>query len=254
MAQKIAAANWKMHGDFNFVTDLTQNLFADKAIVNSKQNIILAAPYVYLKWLVDAIKPYKHIYVAAQNCSNHSKGAYTGEVSAEMLASIGVSHVIIGHSERRSIYNETDAELAVKAALVLQHKMIPIFCIGELLTQREMGRHFNVVEEQLWHGLFQLDADDFSKCIIAYEPVWAIGTGVTASPEQAQEMHAFIRGLIAEKYNDDVAKNTSILYGGSCNEKNAATLFSLADVDGGLVGGASLKADSFGQIVLALNK
>ncbi|HQV00381.1 MAG: triose-phosphate isomerase [Bacteroidia bacterium] len=254
MAHKIAAANWKMNGDLNFVKQLTQELLANQTIINSNQSLLLASPFLYLHELVEATKNYKQINIAAQNCAQYTSGAYTGEVSADMLASIGVTHVIIGHSERRALFGETDAQLAIKVLLAIQNKLKPVFCIGETLAQREANKHFNIIEDQLWHGLFQLSEADFSQCIVAYEPVWAIGTGVTATPEQAQEMHAYIRGLIAEKYNDDVAQATSILYGGSCNEKNAATLFSLPDVDGGLVGGASLKAESFAQIVAALNK
>ena len=189
--------------------------------------------------------------LGAENCADHVSGAYTGEVSAAMVASTGANYVILGHSERRQYYCETSETLKTKIGLALENGLTPIFCIGEVLEQREEGVHFDVVKSQIEDALFELSAEDFGKIILAYEPVWAIGTGKTATDEQAQEMHAFIRRVIADKYGKDVADNTSILYGGSCKPSNAAQLFAKPDVDGGLIGGASLKADSFIDIVKA---
>ena len=190
-----------------------------------------------------------HYSVGAQNVSNFESGAYTGEVAANMLHSMGIEYCIIGHSERRKYFNETDEQLFLKAELLLKNDILPIFCCGELLPEREANKHFDVVKNQLENAVFRLEPLDFAKIIIAYEPVWAIGTGVTATSEQAQEMHAFIRSLISDKYGKEIAKNTSILYGGSCNAQNAKELFANSDVDGGLIGGASLKADDFLKII-----
>jgi triosephosphate isomerase len=191
------------------------------------------------------------IAVAAENCADHASGAYTGEVSAEMVASTGATYCIIGHSERRTYYGETYEILREKVQLALANNLRPIFCIGEVKEEREANRQNEVVKAQLEGSVFNLSAEDFGKLVIAYEPVWAIGTGLTATPEQAQEIHAYIRSLIAEKYGKEVADNTSILYGGSCNAKNAAGLFANPDIDGGLIGGASLKADDFCAIINA---
>jgi triosephosphate isomerase len=189
--------------------------------------------------------------VGAQNVNDNDKGAYTGEVSAEMLESMDIPYCIVGHSERRAYYGETDATVARKVDQLLQHDIKPIVCCGEVLEEREAGKQFEVVKRQITDGLFHLDAEAFGHIIIAYEPVWAIGTGKTATPQQAQEIHAFIRGLIAEKYGKEVADNTSILYGGSCKPSNAKELFANPDVDGGLIGGASLQAEDFLNIALA---
>ena len=189
-----------------------------------------------------------NIKLGAQNCSEHSSGAYTGEVSASMLQSIGVNYVIIGHSERRIYFNETNQVIAKKINEAIRSNLQPIFCCGEQLAERETNNHFNIIENQLEEGLFHLSATNFEKVIIAYEPVWAIGTGITATSNQAQEMHYFIRNLIATKYNTTIANNCSVLYGGSCNALNAKELFSEPDVDGGLIGGASLKATDFIEI------
>jgi triosephosphate isomerase (TIM) len=189
------------------------------------------------------------IGVGAQDCSNEEKGAFTGEISAEMIKAVGADYVILGHSERRTYQKEGNALLNKKTKLALKHDLTPIFCIGELLEEREAGKLFDVVKSQLAEGLFDLDAQTIGKIVIAYEPVWAIGTGVTASPEQAQEMHAYIRQLLTEQYGKSVADEISVLYGGSCNAKNAREIFSKPDVDGGLIGGASLKAEDFAQII-----
>ena len=191
------------------------------------------------------------IGVAAQNCANKVSGAYTGEVSAEMIASTGAKYVILGHSERRAYYHETAELLKEKVVLALANGLTPIFCIGEVLQEREAEKHFEVVKSQIVESLFDLSAEDFGKIVLAYEPVWAIGTGKTASPAQAQEMHAFIRETLVEKYGKEVAENISILYGGSANADNAKELFSNPDVDGGLIGGASLSVEKFMPIIEA---
>lgn len=249
MRKKIAAGNWKMNGIKQEAELLATAILNDESLKSVTAEIILGAPFIYLEALVKQKANKSNVKIAAQNCAVEVSGAFTGEVSAAMLASIGVDAVIVGHSERRAIFNEDNAMLAKKVDLVLANNMQPIFCIGEKLEERNHFQHFNCIENQLWEGVFHLAEEDFKKCIVAYEPVWAIGTGVTASAAQAQEMHQFIRGLIAEKYSDETAATVSILYGGSCNEKNAKELFALPDVDGGLIGGASLKADSFVSII-----
>ncbi len=249
MRKKIAAGNWKMNGIKDEAMLLATTIINDESLKSVTAEIILGAPFIYLETLVKLTANKSNVKIAAQNCAAEISGAYTGEVSAAMLASIGVEAVIVGHSERRSIFNEDNATLAKKVDLVLSNNMQPIFCFGEKLEERNHFQHFNIIENQLWEGVFHLNEEDFQMCILAYEPVWAIGTGVTASAAQAQELHQFIRGLIAEKYSNETAESISILYGGSCNEKNAKELFALPDVDGGLIGGASLKADSFASII-----
>lgn len=213
-------------------------------------DVVIGTPFIHLTSVVNAVDTTK-IGVAAQNCADKASGAYTGEVSAEMVASTGAKYVILGHSERRAYYHETAEILKEKVLLALKNNLTPIFCIGEVLEEREAGRHFEVVKSQIEESLFDLSAEDFSKIVLAYEPVWAIGTGKTATAEQAQEMHAFIRKTLAGKYGEEVADNTSILYGGSCNASNAKELFANPDVDGGLIGGASLGVDKFMPIVEA---
>lgn len=215
--------------------------------LNEDVELIICPPFLYLEMVTD-IASESAFHVGSQNVSNHDQGAFTGEVSAPMLESMGVEYCIVGHSERRKFFGETDDMLASKVKMALASEIEPIFCCGEVLAEREAGTHFEVVRSQLVHGLFQLTAEQFYNVIVAYEPVWAIGTGVVASPAQAQEMHAFIRGLITEQYGAELADDTAILYGGSCNAANAAELFSQPDVDGGLIGGASLKAGEFVQI------
>ncbi len=243
---KIAAGNWKMNKTFEEGLELAKSL-SEKTSANGAL-MILGTPFIHLKSVCDALKDSDHIKVAAQNCSQEISGAYTGETSVDMIASVGAEYVILGHSERREYFKESDALLASKTDRVLAKGLIPIFCCGEPLSIREAGTHVAHVKAQLEGGLFHLDEDSFSKIVIAYEPIWAIGTGVTASPEQAQEMQKAIRDLLAEKYGKDVAEGTSILYGGSVKPGNAKELFSQPDVDGGLVGGASLKADDFAAI------
>jgi len=213
-------------------------------------DVVIGTPFIHLASVAAAVDTSK-IGVAAQNCADKESGAYTGEVSASMVASTGAKYVILGHSERRAYYGETAEILKEKVALALANELTPIFCIGEVLEEREAEKHFDVVKSQIEASLFDLSAEEFGKIVLAYEPVWAIGTGKTATADQAQEMHAFIRATLAEKYGQGVADNTSILYGGSANAGNAKELFSNPDVDGGLIGGASLGVDKFLPIIEA---
>lgn len=250
MRKNIVAGNWKMNTTLQEGLELAKGL--DAALKSKAVNcdVIIGTPFTHLASIAAAIDTDK-IGVAAENCADKEKGAYTGEVSAAMVASTGAKYVILGHSERRAYYHETPEILKEKVLLALANGLTPIFCIGEVLEEREAGKHFEVVKAQLEGSLFNLSAEDFGKIILAYEPVWAIGTGKTASPAQAQEIHAFIRKTLAEKYGQEVADNTSILYGGSCNAGNAKELFANPDVDGGLIGGASLSVDKFMPIVEA---
>ena len=216
--------------------------------------IILAPPFPFIGICQELTATHPGIDTAAQNCYSEEKGAYTGEVSAAMIASLGAKYVIIGHSERRNYFRESDAMLLKKVELALKNNLRPIFCIGELLNERKSEKHFKVVRQQLVDTIFQLNETDFKKIIIAYEPVWAIGTGLNATPEQAQEMHSFIRQLIDVKFGRKTVNHISILYGGSCNAQNAPSIFAMPDVDGGLIGGASLKADDFVSMIVSLSK
>lgn len=251
MRKNIVAGNWKMNKNLQeglaFIEAL-QVALDSKEKVNC--DVIVGTPFVHLATASAAVNNNK-IGIAAQNCADKVSGAYTGEVSASMVASTGAKYVILGHSERRSYYGETDATLKEKVILALANGLTPIFCIGEVLEEREANKQEAVVKSQIEKALFELSSEDFSKIILAYEPVWAIGTGKTATAAQAQEIHAFIRQTIANKYGKDVAENTSILYGGSCNGSNAKELFSNPDVDGGLIGGASLEVDKFMPIIEA---
>lgn len=252
MRKKIVAGNWKMNLDMNEGTALARAI--NEHYLSSPlegKEVILCPPFIHLG-VVAAMVTSKSVSVGAQNCNDHKSGAYTGEVSASMIRSTGAGNVIIGHSERRSYYLEDDSMLAAKTAEALRNGLRVIFCCGEILNEREQNIHFEVVKRQLEKGLFILPEDEFRKCIIAYEPVWAIGTGVTASPSQAQEMHRYIRLQVEKHYGMEVAENTTILYGGSCKASNAAELFANPDVDGGLIGGASLIKDEFCAIVNAL--
>lgn len=250
MRKNIVAGNWKMNKNLQEGLELAKEL--NEALKGKSVNcdVIIGTPFVHLASVVEAVDADK-ISVAAQNCSDKPSGAYTGEVSAEMVASTGVKYVILGHSERRAYYGETPEILKEKVKMAFENKLTPIFCIGEVLEERESEKHFGVVKSQIEASLFDLPAEDFKNIILAYEPVWAIGTGKTATAAQAQEMHAFIRKTLAEKYGEEVANNTSILYGGSCNASNAKELFSNPDVDGGLIGGASLGVDKFMPIIEA---
>ncbi|HKR03910.1 MAG TPA: triose-phosphate isomerase [Bacteroidia bacterium] len=250
MRQKIVAGNWKMNCTHQEAVTLTTEITELLKNENTGDvKIIIAPPFVHLGIARYLTQDEKRISIAAQNCSSFASGAYTGEVSAAMIESVAATYVIIGHSERRNYFNETNAALAEKTKLALQNNLTPVFCCGETLDERKANNHFEVIAQQLNESVFLLDEKDFRKIIIAYEPVWAIGTGVTASPAQAQEIHAFIRNLIAKKYSYQAAESASILYGGSCNEQNAKELFSQKDIDGGLIGGASLKAQSFVKII-----
>lgn len=254
MRKKIVAGNWKMNKNYTDGLALFSeviNMVKDE--VRGNQQVIVCAPYIHLHSLAALANGHQQVSVGAQNAHQEEAGAYTGEISASMLNSVGVEYVILGHSERRQYFSEDNALLAKKTDIALKNNLKPIFCIGETLTERENGTYFDVVKSQLAEGTFHLSAEDFGKLVVAYEPVWAIGTGVTASSAQAQEIHAFIRKEIAAKYGEAVAENTTILYGGSCNPKNADELFSQADIDGGLIGGASLKSRDFVDIAKAFN-
>lgn len=250
MRKNIVAGNWKMNTTVPEGVELASNV--NKALLSATPNceVIVCVPFTHL-CPVNAVLSAEKLSLGAENCADHKSGAYTGEVSAPMVKSTGATHVILGHSERRQYYGETSETLKEKVALALENGLTPIFCVGEVLEQRENGTYLDVVKKQIEDALFQLSAEDFGKIILAYEPVWAIGTGKTATDDQAQEMHAFIRGVIADKYGKEVAENTSILYGGSCKPSNAKALFAKPDVDGGLIGGASLDAESFMAIVNA---
>ena len=249
MRKNIVAGNWKMNNDLSASTKLAKQVA--KKVKEAKlkgTKVIIAPTFVNLERVAKAIKKSK-VKVAAQNMHFEKNGAFTGEVSAEMLKSIGVKTVILGHSERREYFGETDEMLAKKVDAALANKMKVIFCFGEVLADRKSNNQEKVVESQIKNGLFHLDASALKNIVLAYEPVWAIGTGETASPEQAQEMHAFIRKTLANKYGKEIADNTSILYGGSCKPSNAKEIFSKPDVDGGLIGGAALNADDFFGII-----
>ncbi len=246
MRKKIVAGNWKMNNNKRETADLIQSL---KSLSFSSEVRVMIAPAFTHLVQVEEMTQGSRLEVAAQNMNAAESGAFTGEVSASMLQSIGVKKVILGHSERRAYFNESDASLKDKVATALSYDMEIIFCFGEELAQRKDNTHFDVVKSQLSAALFELSPSAWSKIILAYEPVWAIGTGETASPEQAQEMHAYIRALIAEQYDQTLADAVSILYGGSVKPANASAIFSQTDVDGGLIGGAALKADDFSAIV-----
>ena len=250
MRHKIVAGNWKMHKNAEDTEDLLNDLI-DKLPNDKDVEIIVAPTFVNLSSAVNHLE-FTNIQVAAQNMHHAESGAFTGEISADMLKSIGVNTVILGHSERRAIFHETDAIISFKVDAALKHDLRVIFCFGEELKDRQNNQHFNVVENQLKDGLFQIDKSDWENIVLAYEPVWAIGTGETASPEQAQEMHEFIRETVRKAFGSDIAENVSILYGGSVKPDNAKEIFGKPDVDGGLIGGAALKADDFAAIANAI--
>ena len=247
MRQKIVAGNWKMNKNSEETEDLLNDLI-DKLPSDVEAQIIVAPTFVNLSSAVEHLE-FTNIVVAAQNMNQNENGAYTGEISADMLKSIGVNTVILGHSERRAYYHETDTLLAQKVTTALRHDMTIIFCFGEELKDRQDKQHFNIVENQLRDGLFHIQNEDWERIILAYEPVWAIGTGETASPDQAQEMHEFIRETVLKRYGSNIAEEVSILYGGSVKPDNAKEIFSKPDVDGGLIGGAALNAADFAKIV-----
>jgi triosephosphate isomerase len=252
MRKRIVAGNWKMNKVFSEAeTLITEIADALDNVEMENAEVILCPPALYLEMAMDVAFE-SNFTVGAQNVYPEDSGAYTGEISPLMLKELNVDYCIVGHSERRKYFGESHEFLLRKVDALLKHDISPIFCCGELLPEREAGEHFSIVKKQLEESLFHLESDAFSKVVIAYEPVWAIGTGVNASNEQAQEMHAYIRKLVKGKYGPETAGDLSILYGGSCNAKNAAELFAQPDVDGGLIGGASLKAEEFIRIVLSL--
>ena len=248
MRRNIVAGNWKSNELFSqadeLINDIAEGL---REFDNTDVDVIVCPPFPYLELVGDASEDVE-FFVGAQNVSKFDNGAFTGEVSAKMLQSMNIDYCIVGHSERRKYFNETNQDVAEKVNKMLEADINPIVCVGESLEQREAGTHFELIRSQVSEGLFHLDCEQIKRTVIAYEPVWAIGTGKTATKEQAQEVHAFIRAMLAEKYSDDVAQEVSILYGGSCNAKNARELFAQTDVDGGLIGGASLKAADFIEI------
>jgi triosephosphate isomerase (TIM) len=252
MRKQIAAANWKMNLTLQQAEALTDELLNTPYALTDNQLAVFGVPFPYLTTIKNKLAGKKNIFVAAQNCYNKKSGAFTGEVSAEMLTSIGLQFVIIGHSERREYFNESNAVLAEKVNICLENILQPIFCCGEPLAIREAGTQNSFVETQLKESLFHLTAAQLTGFIIAYEPIWAIGTGKTASSEQAQEIHAYIRSVFAKQYGNEVAESISILYGGSVKASNAKEIFGKPDVDGGLVGGASLVAAEFSAIIDSL--
>lgn len=250
MRKKIVAGNWKMNKTFDEGLKLASEIVNMVQDENSKNvEVILFPPYIHLNSVQKLLSAAANISLGAQNCSEHEEGAYTGDISAAMLQSSGAKYVLVGHSERRQYHQEDDSLLAKKVEIALKHELVPVFCCGEPLEIREADQQSGYVTQQLTNSLFGLSKEDFGKVVIAYEPIWAIGTGKTASTDQAQEMHKVIRTHIADKFGEEVAQNTSILYGGSCNPTNAPELFACADVDGGLIGGASLKSRSFVDII-----
>lgn len=250
MRKNIVAGNWKMNTTVPEGVALAKEVNDALAATTPNCDVVICVPFTHLCPLA-AVIDQTRLGLGAENCADHKSGAYTGEVSASMVASTTAKYVILGHSERRQYYGETAETLREKVALALENGLTPIFCIGEVLSEREDGSFNDVVRRQVEEGLFNLSAEDFGKIILAYEPVWAIGTGKTATPDQAEDMHAWIRSVIAGKYGAEVAENTSILYGGSCKPSNAAELFAKPDIDGGLIGGASLKCADFMGIVNA---
>jgi triosephosphate isomerase (TIM) len=249
MRKRYVIGNWKMNHDANASLELYTDL-KTKVSASEQKVVAVAPPSVFLAKFADTAT--NELKLSAQNVYFEQNGAYTGEVSASILASLRVEYCLVGHSERRSLFNETEAELSKKVDALLAQGITPVYCCGETIEQRKEKRHKTVLKQQIEEGLFHLNPNSFSKLIIAYEPVWAIGTGLTATAEQAEEMHAYIRQLVVEKYGNSIAEDLSILYGGSCKPDNAAELFSCPNVDGGLIGGAALKADSFLAIVNTL--
>lgn len=247
MRKKIVAGNWKMNLNYDEAKALYNDLKNGVGEMDENVQVIISPPAIYLSEF--ALTQTNSVALAAQNCNENESGAYTGEVSPAMLSSLGINYCLVGHSERREYYKESNELLQLKVDALLENKVTPIYCFGEVLSEREANNHFDVVKQQVSKALFHLSKEVITKVILAYEPVWAIGTGVTASPEQAQEMHGFVRGLLSEKYGQAIADEISILYGGSCKPTNAKELFANPDVDGGLIGGAALKADSFIPVI-----
>ncbi len=248
--RKLLAANWKMNLTLTEAEELARGILSYVTREKIQERIVLAPAFPFLVSVRNIVG--ENLLVAAQNVSEHSRGAFTGEVSAEMLASAGCSYAIIGHSERRKYFNEDEKLFIQKIKRLQEHSLKPIYCVGETPEEREAQQSEEVVKKQLTPLFEEFSAEEFSDFVIAYEPVWAIGTGKAATPEQANAMHKFIRKLVAEKYGDSLAENLTVLYGGSVKPANAEALFSQSDIDGGLVGGASLKADSFNELIRIL--
>lgn len=248
MRKNIVAGNWKMNLNREEGIKLVEEVIS---LVSSDNNVevVFSPPFLYLHKVNKMCANDNLLQTASQNISHNESGAFTGEVSAQMVNSLNVKYTILGHSERREYFNETNIELKQKVDLSLKNNLKIIFCCGESLNQRESGVHFDWIKQQLTESVFHLTEKEFEKVVIAYEPIWAIGTGITASSDQAEEIHQFVRNVIAEKYNENIAENTSILYGGSCNPTNAKELFSKKNIDGGLIGGASLNAENFTRII-----
>lgn len=252
MRKKIVAANWKMNLNLEEGKSLVESILAGLPALSESKQVVIAPPFVHLVQTAGQLKGKNHIATGAQNCYSEPSGAYTGEISAVMLVNAGATYVILGHSERREFFKEDNALLAKKTSQALTNGLQVIFCCGEPLEIRDADTQNSYVEDQVKAGLFHLSADELKNITIAYEPIWAIGTGRTASSQQAQDMHAHIRKVIGNQYGQDAANNVSVLYGGSCKPSNAAELFACPDVDGGLIGGASLKADEFLSIINAM--
>ena len=252
MKPKIVIGNWKMNKNFDEAEELISTIEEKLEDYNLETEVVLCPPMVYAELITDhASQEGSQFYAGVQNVSEYENGAYTGEVSAEMLAGMDVAFCIVGHSERRKYFGETNAIVLKKMLRLLANDIVPVMCCGESLEERKSGNHFDVVKKQIEESIYELTPEQMERTMIAYEPIWAIGTGETATPAQAQEMLAFIRSLVEKKFGTQMAIDTYILYGGSCNAKNALELFSQQDVDGGLIGGASLKADDFIQIIEA---
>ncbi|MBS1783703.1 MAG: triose-phosphate isomerase [Bacteroidetes bacterium] len=252
MRKRIVAGNWKMNLTLAEGKNLVDTIVAQLPALTDTHEVVIAPPYTHITQTAAQLEEYAHISVGAQNCSSEAGGAFTGEVSATILQSTGVGSVILGHSERREYFNETSELLVKKIAQAFNQNLRVIFCCGEPLSVRDSNDQNNFVGSQIKEALFHLSAEEMNQIVIAYEPIWAIGTGRTATSQQAQEMHAHIRSLLQKNYGSEVAQNTSILYGGSCNAQNAAELFACADIDGGLIGGAALKSEAFLAIISAM--
>ncbi|HEU5053694.1 MAG TPA: triose-phosphate isomerase [Hanamia sp.] len=252
MRKQIAAANWKMNLTLQEANALLDEIVSKNFQLSEGHEAVFAVPFPYLLLAKGKLKNSKNFFVSAQNCYTKESGAFTGEVSGTILASCGIDYVIIGHSERREYFNENNFMLSQKVDVALKNNLKPIFCCGESLAIRDGGTENEYVETQLKESLLHLEPEEIRNCVIAYEPIWAIGTGKTATAEQAQQMHAHIRNILSEKYGNEVAQNISILYGGSVKANNAKEIFEKPDVDGGLVGGASLNASEFVQIIQSL--
>lgn len=252
MRKNIVAANWKMNLNLEEGKQLVEGILAGLPALNEQNQVVIAPTFVHLAQTAEQLKGKQYISLSGQNCYAEASGAYTGEISASILTSVGATYVIIGHSERREYFNETDALLAKKTDQALATGLKVIFCCGESLEIRDADTQNEFVTAQLKAGLFHLSAEQLNNIVIAYEPIWAIGTGRTASSQQAQDMHKHIRSVISSQYGNDAADNMTILYGGSCKPSNAAELFACPDVDGGLIGGASLKAEEFLGIINAI--